>query len=602
MQQFIGDLIISGNASSQSVKEQQDVLHAAWGMTGGEALGLKGAQLEPLHQLGRGQDKPETSHNRQILSGAAGRRVEVRDRQEVEYELHGCTCPGCPFSTPPPSFETLKPKKSAPSLPRSDTIYHPKDFSSTPLMNLSQFLPRDDSTEPGSTTTSHVEHRSTGSSLRENKETSGQSSSLASDQSSASPPSQGSSLSHFHMFPCLCCHRSLQTCAQILRHKEGAESSFPHGHSHPHHHFHHHCTFAACLPCPPLAHSHTHSGQLSGPFPCLSCQHSFPTCAQLCHPQPGQSHTRQQEKGDRTAMTSSLLHPCMHCTASFPRPSQLLQHQRSVHSHKPAGFICTECGRAFNSHSNLRIHLNVHSGARPYSCTDCGKSFSQSGALKIHRRIHTGERPYSCAFCGRGFPHLAGVRAHQRTHTGEKPYLCNHCGKSFTQSGALKIHTRIHTGERPFICSLCDKGFSNRSGIRFHYRTVHGLTPEPGGGVRAGVSYQGLAGPASTAGRPKKDLSANMGLNTCSSPESESSAALSSRGPLDPNAAPLGPDDKSQAERASPDSNKVRLLYTCEDCGLHFKDALSRNRHQAAAHYSEDGEEGDTHEGAKDDG
>uniref|UniRef100_A0A673AVP7 C2H2-type domain-containing protein n=1 Tax=Sphaeramia orbicularis TaxID=375764 RepID=A0A673AVP7_9TELE len=86
----------------------------------------------------------------------------------------------------------------------------------------------------------------------------------------------------------------------------------------------------------------------------------------------------------------------MHCSASFSRPSQLLQHQRSEHAHKQSGFLCTECGRAFNSHSNLRIHLNVHTGARPYICSDCGKSFSQSGALKIHRRIHTGERPYSC--------------------------------------------------------------------------------------------------------------------------------------------------------------------------------------------------------------
>ncbi|KAL0172092.1 hypothetical protein M9458_032403, partial [Cirrhinus mrigala] len=137
------------------------------------------------------------------------------------------------------------------------------------------------------------------------------------------------------------------------------------------------------------------------------------------------------------------------------------------------------CGRAFNSHSNLRIHLNVHTGARPYICADCGKSFSQSGALKIHRRIHTGERPYTCTYCGRGFPHLAGVRAHQRIHTGEKPYRCIQCGKCFTQSGALKIHTRIHTGERPFVCGLCGKSFSNRSGIRFHHRTVHGIVTEP---------------------------------------------------------------------------------------------------------------------------
>uniref|UniRef100_A0A8C4ZTA0 C2H2-type domain-containing protein n=1 Tax=Gadus morhua TaxID=8049 RepID=A0A8C4ZTA0_GADMO len=169
------------------------------------------------------------------------------------------------------------------------------------------------------------------------------------------------------------------------------------------------------------------------------------------------------------------------------RPSQLLQHQRSEHSQKPAGFLCTECGKAFNSHSNLRIHQNVHTGARPYVCPDCGKSFSQSGALKIHKRIHTGERPYSCAFCGRGFPHLAGVRAHQRTHTGEKPYRCGLCGKCFTQSGALKIHTRMHTGERPFTCGVCEKGFTNLAAIRFHYRTVHGLTYEGAARTAAGL-------------------------------------------------------------------------------------------------------------------
>ncbi|KAK7926279.1 hypothetical protein WMY93_008589 [Mugilogobius chulae] len=73
----------------------------------------------------------------------------------------------------------------------------------------------------------------------------------------------------------------------------------------------------------------------------------------------------------------------MHCTASFSRPSQLLQHQRTEHADKPSGFLCTECGRTFNSHSNLRIHLNVHTGARPYSCCDCGKSFSQSEGSRI---------------------------------------------------------------------------------------------------------------------------------------------------------------------------------------------------------------------------
>ncbi|KAM4633621.1 uncharacterized protein ACJ7VT_019825 [Polymixia lowei] len=581
MQQFIGDLITSGNTSCQTVKDPQDVLHVAWGLAGGETMGLKGPAL----------DKRDPGPHRQILSGAAERRGEFRDRIEVENELHACTCPGCPFSTS--SYETLKPRKSLSSQPRPDTICHPKDLSSNPPMSLC--LPEEDTTEPSSTTTSHLEPRQTSHPQRKNKKTSGQNPSQALNQNSDNPSSTGSpaSLSNLPMFTCLCCQRSLQTCAQILRHQEGADSPFPHTQTHAHHHFHHHhCPFTSCLPCPQLAHPHPHTAQLPGSVPCLSCQCSFPTCAQLCHQQHGQKHTQHQEERGRNAM-SSLLHPCMHCSASFPRPSQLLQHQRSEHAHKPAGFLCTECGRSFNSHSNLRIHLNVHTGARPYSCADCGKSFSQSGALKIHRRIHTGERPYSCAFCGRGFPHLAGVRAHQRTHTGEKPYRCSQCGKSFTQSGALKIHTRIHTGERPFICSLCGKSFSNRSGIRFHYRTVHGLASEAG----AGGAHRG---PEAAVGRPRTNPSTSVVLNPRSSPESGSHTALSSRVPPVLSAAPSGPAllgrpaSKSQSDRENP--GRERLLYECEDCGLCFKDAPSRNRHQAMSHYSEEGGEGDMQE------
>uniref|UniRef100_A0A4W5KQS8 Si:ch211-79k12.2 n=1 Tax=Hucho hucho TaxID=62062 RepID=A0A4W5KQS8_9TELE len=262
--------------------------------------------------------------------------------------------------------------------------------------------------------------------------------------------SSPSPLPQIPTFPCFCCHRA----------------DFPFSQTHTH--YHHHFPLTTCIP-----HHHSHPGLSPGTFPCLSCQHSFPSCSQLLRNQQG--HKPPQNHVGEVTTVSPTLHPCMHCSASFPRPSQLLQHQRTQHAHKAGGFLCTECGRAFNSHSNLRIHLNVHTGARPYSCPDCGKSFSQSGALKIHRRIHTGERPYACAYCGRGFPHLAGVRAHQRTHTGEKPYCCTQCGKCFTQSGALKIHTRIHTGERPFVCRLCGKGFPNRSGIRFHQHTVHGM-------------------------------------------------------------------------------------------------------------------------------
>lgn len=474
-----------------------------------------------------------------------------------------CTCPSCPYSTSSHLFETLKPRQ-------------PLSSSSTTTVGVSIGL---GDTEPSSTTTSEVE---TGPPCRPQREeveggTHGGTRSTAIPPDIPPPRADPSSLSHLSLFPCFCCHRSLQTCTQASSNHDSLDSPFSHTHAH-HHFHHHHCPLTSCLPCP----------QLSSPFPCLSCQHSFPTCSQGCHHQHRQTHSKQQDGGGRAASSTLSLHPCMHCSASFSRPSQLLQHQRCEHTHKPSGFLCTECGRTFNSHSNLRIHLNVHTGARPYSCSDCGKSFSQSGALKIHRRIHTGERPYSCGFCGRGFPHLAGVRAHQRIHTGEKPYRCSQCGKCFTQSGALKIHTRIHTGEKPFVCDICGKGFSNRSGIRFHYRTVHGLTPEHAGEAGPGGVYQGPAGRGYPLGRPKTFPHANIGLNTHKSPDGSSNTTQDSTGsPSGPGLAPLVRNEgKSQPERLDSDSNSEVLLYVCEDCGLRFKDAPSRNRHQTLIHYS----------------
>lgn len=486
---------------------------------------------------------------------------------------HACTCPGCPYSSSPPCFEILKPRQCLSLPPRSGAVCH----------HLSD-------TEPNSTTTtSELDTRTSRQAQREEARRT-----QSPDQNSDTPPlrSSSGSVSHLSMFPCLCCRRSLQACTQILSPQEGTNSPFSHTHAH-HHFHHHHCPIASCLPCPQLARSH--ASQLSGPFPCLSCQHPFPTCIQECHHQRSTTHAQQQDDRGRAATNMLSLHPCMHCSASFSRPSQLLQHQRSEHAQKPSGFLCTECGRAFNSHSNLRIHLNVHTGARPYSCSDCGKSFSQSGALKIHRRIHTGERPYSCGYCGRGFPHLAGVRAHQRTHTGEKPYRCSQCGKCFTQSGALKIHIRIHTGERPFICSLCGKGFSNRSGIRFHYRTVHGLAPEHAG--EAGGTSRGPAGGGYPPGRPRLFPPARGGLNTPNSQDSTSHTAPHSGDSPVLNSAHPGSalsssnESKSQSEGANLSSNRGGLLYACEDCGLRFKDAPSRNRHQTLMHYSSEGRE-----------
>ncbi|CAH1777403.1 unnamed protein product, partial [Owenia fusiformis] len=61
--------------------------------------------------------------------------------------------------------------------------------------------------------------------------------------------------------------------------------------------------------------------------------------------------------------------------------------------------------------SNVPYASNV---VLKFGCDVCGKRFKDSQNLKIHMRIHTGEKPYQCALC------LKRFRQHQHLNTHMK--------------------------------------------------------------------------------------------------------------------------------------------------------------------------------------
>ncbi|XP_008406213.1 zinc finger protein 394 [Poecilia reticulata] len=100
-----------------------------------------------------------------------------------------------------------------------------------------------------------------------------------------------------------------------------------------------------------------------------------------------------------------------------------------------------------NCHQSARNPVSLPDSPlyRPFlRCEECDKSFPHPSNLKAHMQIHTGERPFCCPLCGRSFTKLSNLKAHRRVHTGERPYCCLACGKRFTQKCNLKRHQRIH--------------------------------------------------------------------------------------------------------------------------------------------------------------
>ena len=143
-----------------------------------------------------------------------------------------------------------------------------------------------------------------------------------------------------------------------------------------------------------------------------------------------------------------------------------IQMHRRRHAKK---HVCKVCKKRYLTPGNLKEHMNIHTGERPFLCDKCGKSFPSQAGIVNHRAVHYIDRPFACTICHMTFKKKQHLKSHIITHQPkERKYLCHVCGKDFYAKTSLQSHIRMHKEVKKYVCIVCGAAFRTSTHLNSH--------------------------------------------------------------------------------------------------------------------------------------
>ena len=165
---------------------------------------------------------------------------------------------------------------------------------------------------------------------------------------------------------------------------------------------------------------------------------------------------------------------CKKCNSTLENVELFQVHNMTSHNH----FTCLVCLATFTSRNNMKRHIRLHTGVKPYSCHKCPESFSRNDDFKRHLLKHTFQKPFRCALCKTGYSDRACVKSHMmKEHNSKVYHVCSQCGESYIDVVRFQQHKKLHSELQDYRCSICSFTGSNALMYNKHMLT-HGPLKE----------------------------------------------------------------------------------------------------------------------------